>query len=168
MGGGGGWHKASVSDCLPLVAPSGLSPLLILTLCGPERVLVVSTEPLDDLSCLTALGVGCPRDGLLPVPGGGGVFCRLSFFTCPMGLVHLRKEDSKKRPVHGPTKLGVPWAVGVPAGEKSLHPPNTDLTLILLILYTLQPADASQPPVFCSHCASCTLGRLRAWRFPTA
>ena len=47
-GGGGGWHKASVSDCLPLAAPIGLSPLLILTLCGPERVLVVSTEPLDD------------------------------------------------------------------------------------------------------------------------
>ena len=51
--GGGGWHKASVSICLPLAAPIGLSPLLILTLCGPERVLVVSTEPLDDLSCLT-------------------------------------------------------------------------------------------------------------------
>ena len=42
--GGGVWHKASVSDCLPLAAPIGLSPLLILTLCGPERVLVVSTE----------------------------------------------------------------------------------------------------------------------------
>ena len=62
--GRGGWHKASVPDCLPI----GLSPLLILTLCGPERVLVVSTEPLDDLSCLTTLGVGCPGDGLLPVP----------------------------------------------------------------------------------------------------
>ena len=33
-GGGGGWHKASVSDCLPLVAPIGFSPLLILTLGG--------------------------------------------------------------------------------------------------------------------------------------
>ena len=42
--GGGGWHKALVSDCLPLAAPIGLSPLLILTLCGSERVLVVSTE----------------------------------------------------------------------------------------------------------------------------
>ena len=31
------WHKALVSDCLPLAAPIGLSPLLILTLCGPER-----------------------------------------------------------------------------------------------------------------------------------
>ena len=61
--GGGGWHKASVSDCLPLAAPIGLSPLLILTLRGPERVLVVSTEPLDDLSCLTTPGVGCPGDG---------------------------------------------------------------------------------------------------------
>ena len=40
--GGGGWHKASVSDCLPLAASIGLLPLLIRTLCGPERVLVVS------------------------------------------------------------------------------------------------------------------------------
>ena len=63
-GEGGGWHKAWVSDCLPLAAPIGLSPLLILTLCGPERVLVVSTEPPDDLSCLTTPGVG--------IPGGGG------------------------------------------------------------------------------------------------
>ena len=54
-GGGGGWHKASVSDCLPLAAPIGLS--LLLTLCGSERVMVVSTEPLDDLSCLTTAGV---------------------------------------------------------------------------------------------------------------
>ena len=61
--GGGGWHKASVSDCVPLEAPIGLSPLLILTLCGPERVLVVSTEPPDDLSCLTTPGVGRPGDG---------------------------------------------------------------------------------------------------------
>ena len=67
-GGGGGWHKASVSACLPLAAPIGLSPPLILTLCGSERVLVVSTEPPDDLSCLTTPGVGCPGDGLLPVP----------------------------------------------------------------------------------------------------
>ena len=41
----------------------GLSPLLTLTLRGPERVLVVSTEPPDDLSCLTTSGVGCPGDG---------------------------------------------------------------------------------------------------------
>ena len=67
-GGGGGWHKASVSICLPLAAPIGLSPLLILTLCGPERVLVVSTEPPDGLSWLTTPGVGHPGDGLLPVP----------------------------------------------------------------------------------------------------
>ena len=80
-GGGAGWHKASVSDCLPLAARIGLSLLLILTLCGPERVLVVSTEPPHDLSCLTTPGVGCPGDGLLPVPltrciqvhRGGGV-----------------------------------------------------------------------------------------------
>ena len=61
--GEGGWHKASVSDCLPLAAPIGLSPLLILTLCGPKRVLVVSTEPPDDWSCLTTPGVRRPGDG---------------------------------------------------------------------------------------------------------
>ena len=66
--GGGGWHKASVSECLPLAAPIGLSPLLILTLCGPQRVLVVSTQPPDDLSCLTTAEVGRPGDGLLPIP----------------------------------------------------------------------------------------------------
>ena len=42
VGGGGGLAQGLVSDCLPLAAPIGLSPLLILTLCGPERVLVVS------------------------------------------------------------------------------------------------------------------------------
>ena len=62
-GGGGAWHEAVVLVCLPLAVPIGLSPLLILTLCGPERVLGVSTEPPDDLSCLTAPGVGCPGDG---------------------------------------------------------------------------------------------------------
>ena len=84
-GGGGGWgagvwDKASVSDWLPLAAPVGLSPLLILTLCGSERVLIVPTEPPDDLSCLTTPGIGRPGDGLLPVLltrclgwGGGGV-----------------------------------------------------------------------------------------------
>ena len=64
-GGGGAWHKASVFGCLPLAAPIGLLPLLIQTLCGPERVLVVSTEPPDDLSCLTTPGS--------PVGGGGGL-----------------------------------------------------------------------------------------------
>ena len=58
--------------CLPLAAPMGLSPLLILTLCGSERVLVVSTEPPDDLSCLTTPGVGRPGDGAVGGGGGGG------------------------------------------------------------------------------------------------
>ena len=67
MGSGGEgvcvWHEAMVLVCLPLAAPVGLSPLHVLTLCGSERVLVVSTEPPDDLSCLTTPGVGRPRDG---------------------------------------------------------------------------------------------------------
>ena len=67
VAGGGGRHKASVLGCLPLAVPIGLSPLLILTLCGSERVLVVSTEPLDDFVLFDYSGVGCPGDGLLPV-----------------------------------------------------------------------------------------------------
>ena len=55
---------------MPLAAPIGLSPPLILTLCGPERVLVVSTEPPDDLSCLTTPGVGRPGDGAVARLGG--------------------------------------------------------------------------------------------------
>ena len=45
--------------------------LLILTLWGPERVLVVSTEPSDDLSCWTTPGVGRPGDGPLTRGAGG-------------------------------------------------------------------------------------------------
>ena len=58
-GGGVGTRPRYLIVCL-LAAPIGLSPLLILTLCGRERVLAVSTEPLDDLSCLNTPGVGCP------------------------------------------------------------------------------------------------------------
>ena len=72
--GGGGWYKASVSDCLPLAAPIGLSSLLILTLCGPERVLVVSTETPDDWSCLTTPGDGGGGEGGT-APGPGPCTC---------------------------------------------------------------------------------------------
>ena len=72
MRGGGVWHKASVSDCLPLAVLIGLSPLLTLTLCGPDCVVVVSTDPPDDLSCLTTPGVGRPRDGAVARAVGGG------------------------------------------------------------------------------------------------
>ena len=90
MRGGGGWLVAHLMDRNPggggvgtrprdlivclLAAPIGLSPLLILTLCGPERVLVVSTEPPDDLSCFTTPGVSRPGDGAVAhavVPRGG-------------------------------------------------------------------------------------------------
>ena len=57
--------------------PLASRPSTSRTLCGSERVLVMSTEPPEDMSCLTTPGVGCPGDGLLPVPltrctGGGG------------------------------------------------------------------------------------------------
>ena len=58
--------------CLPLAAPIGLSPLLILTLCGSKRILVVSTEPLDDLSYLTTPGSAVLEMGCCPCRWGGG------------------------------------------------------------------------------------------------
>ena len=82
-GGGGVWHKASVFGCLPLAAPIGLSPLLILTLCGSERVLVVSTEPLDDLSCLTTPGSAVPETGCWGGGGGGKRALEGGFVTPP-------------------------------------------------------------------------------------
>ena len=74
-GGGAGGTRPRLglgSDCLPLAAPFGLLPPHILTLRGPERVLVVSTEPLDDLSCLTTPGVGRPGDGAIARAGDQG------------------------------------------------------------------------------------------------
>ena len=44
-GGGGVGMTPAMDCCLQLAAPIGLSPLLFLTLCGSERVLVVSMEP---------------------------------------------------------------------------------------------------------------------------
>ena len=83
---GGGGLAEGLSDCLPLAAPIGLLPLLILTLCGSERVLVVSTEPPDDLSCLTTPGVGRPRDGLRG--GGGGLGGRGLLLRLTAVLIH--------------------------------------------------------------------------------
>ena len=60
------WHEAMVLVCLPLAAPIGLSTLHTPTLCGSERVLVVSMEPLDDLSCLTTPGLAVPETGCCP------------------------------------------------------------------------------------------------------
>ena len=58
-GGGGGRHKASVLGCLPLAVPIGLSPLLILTLCGSERVLTRGGGGVPPLpSSPTCLGTG--------------------------------------------------------------------------------------------------------------
>ena len=62
-GGGAVGTRPQYSVVCLLAAPIGPSPLLIVTLCGPERVWVVSTEPPDDLSCLTTPGVGGPGDG---------------------------------------------------------------------------------------------------------
>ena len=72
---GGGWHEATVLVCLPL-APIGLSPSYIPTLGGSERVFVVSTEPLDDVSCLTTPGVESRGGGGLEEGGWRGSHTR--------------------------------------------------------------------------------------------
>ena len=62
-GGGGGLARGHGFGLFAFGGAFGLSPLHILTLCGSERVWVVSTEPPDDLFCLTSPGVGRPGDG---------------------------------------------------------------------------------------------------------
>ena len=130
-GGAGGWHKASVLGCLPLAAPIGLSPLLIRTLCGPERVLVVSTEPPDDLPCLTTPGVGRPGDGLLPVPltsppppppvGGGRVRIQGPGPAAPLPPVaHARAHT----PEHSPDTQSAPSWDGPVAPHGPRHGPR--------------------------------------------
>ena len=106
--------------CLPRAAPMGLSPLLILTLCGSERVLVVSTEPPDDLSCSTTAGIGRPRDGLLPVPltrgiqmhtpslGGGGGKEETHFHGTPIVPASARACPGARRPPCPPPCLCPP------------------------------------------------------------
>ena len=64
--GGGGWHEAMLLVSLWLAAPIGLSPLCIPTLCRSEPSLVVSKEPLDDVSCLTIPGSAVPKTGYCP------------------------------------------------------------------------------------------------------
>ena len=73
---------------MPLAAPIGHSPLLILTLCGSEHVLVVSTEPPDDLSCLTPQGPAVPGEGVgvwraALLSAAAGAYCSLATSPCP-------------------------------------------------------------------------------------
>ena len=69
VGGGRGWHGATVCICMLVAAVTGVSSLYVLTLCGSELCLLVSTEPLEplhDLSCLTTLGLAIPDMGRCP------------------------------------------------------------------------------------------------------
>ena len=134
-GGGGGWHKASGSGCVPLAAPIGLSPLHIPTLRGSKCVLVVSTEPPDDLSCWTTPGLGRPRDGAVAcVPltrgiqtgGHGGAKppvitlldrpATLGFAGKPIHAALARKHNLQNRPKH---RTG-----GVASGNIASAPPS--------------------------------------------
>ena len=89
-----------VLACLPLAAPIGLSPLHILTLCGSECVLVVSTEPLDDLSCLTTPGSAAVARAVGGGWGGGGGGGLLSTAEAPSRSPHP--------PIHPPTQCEGP------------------------------------------------------------
>ena len=129
--GTGGWHKASVPDCLPVAAPIGLSPPHILTLRGPERVLVVSTEPPDDLSCLTTPG---GRLCLRAVQGGGLCTCVIVHCTiqgpCIMPLPHPPPPLQVVlllRPLHGAMSASAlppppPWPL-LPPSARTAPPP---------------------------------------------
>ena len=77
------------------------SPLL----CGSERVLVVSMEPPDDLSCLTTPGVGHPGDGAV---------------ACAIVQVHPDKPGQRQRLPGGG---GAPPMVASRT-DASLHPPQ--------------------------------------------
>ena len=86
VGLGGWWGGVARGHGVDLSAFGSAYWLVhILTLCGPERGLVVSTEPPDDLSCLTT-----------PGGGGGGV------------------PETSCCPCHGPGALGRnhgPWCL---------------------------------------------------------
>ena len=138
----GGWHEATMLVCVPLAAPIGLSPLLILTLCGPERVLVVSTEPPDDLSCLTTPGVGRPGDGAVACAvdqnageGGGGAMEGAAGPRRPLPSHHIPRPQrippnglgvgSDEAPGHAPdpgTSRRLPHA-GARRSPGHCHPP---------------------------------------------
>ena len=108
--GGEVWHKASILGCLPLAVPIGLSPLLILTLCGSERVLVVSTEPLDDLSCLTTPGSAVPETGCCRAVdqgrGGGGVAQSLGIRLFAFGGTYWPLATAHSDPLWARTCFG--------------------------------------------------------------
>ena len=83
--GGGGLAQGLGRKLFSLAAPTGLSPLNIPTLCGSELCLVVSTEPLDDLSCLTTLGPAVPdthAESMLSLPA--------PVRTCVRRCLHLQ------------------------------------------------------------------------------
>ena len=118
--GGGGGHKASVSDCLPLAAPIGLLPLLILTLCGPERVLVVPMEPPDDLSCLTTPG---SRVVTLAVDQVQRPYQRSKGSCGAPGLgVHFRPPNRASDAWSGPNRVlcGRPWESQAPSAPRGV------------------------------------------------
>ena len=136
--GGGGWHKAAVSDCLPLAAPIGLSPLLILTLCGPQRVLIVSTEPPDDLSCT-----------------GGGISPRDHFATF---------EIPKALGRHNPCSCGEVWSCSAkisPGGNFAtflngeIFPPKSPPHRYAFLLFLLHPGGHTTPPCACAPTTAC-------------
>ena len=59
-------HSVGLFAVVVFAAPIGLSPLHIPALCGSELVVVVSTEPPDDLSCWTTPGLAVPETGCCP------------------------------------------------------------------------------------------------------
>ena len=90
-GGGGGWHEATVLVCVPLAAPIDPSSLYIPTLCGSERVLVVSLGGgggAADFSTHSEMDVGL----------NSSFFCSCSRHKCRQGAQAQCSNSAKATP----------------------------------------------------------------------
>ena len=99
-GGGGAWYKASVLGCLPLAAPIGLSPLLILTLCGSwgGGTCIATTEENPMTGNTRMPQWGCRGDschapwGHLRGRGGWGPMCRAGLLPRDSAAIGKRSD----------------------------------------------------------------------------
>ena len=139
-----------------MAAPIGLSPLLILTLCGSERVLVVSTEPPDDLSCLTTPGVGRPGDGLLPVPLTRGI--QMGAHSASM-LGLPQRVDAEQGLQGGKIGLKLGKGVGLPSPELGIPQPVSMGLLRQNVVWHAQVVTLGD--VHVPQCTSCARSGLR-------
>ena len=180
-GGGGGLAQGLGIRLFAFGGAIGLSPLLILTLCGPERGLVVSTEPPDDLSCWTTRVVDqvhpdAPSESMREFAEGGGVGR-----TFGVGSLAFRfgrhNPGAKSRGFPSPCALHAPcrmpssvlppkFAQPNGPGTNSPPPPPSENTLRRLLGLAGFPSTPPRPQnslcviaVVHGPCAHCTASR---------